>query len=243
MYYVSRGIFLRQSWQAEEKRAPVIGLKRPFAGREVAGCYWIVGGDFFRDGDDKMIRSLLGSRVFGFGVIFGMTLCCWSVGMALGVPDTVDLAAASYDAPVSPPAKQYLGLTEGRSFALSDIDAKFLLIGNYGVECPYCHSQAPVSAKLYEMIEQNPEMSKDIKLIGVMTGGNAQQTEAYASTFRLPYPLLADPFFTLHRMLDKPRVPLTLLIRKDGKVLWTYQGVMDDLEGIVLKIKKACKGS
>lgn len=52
-------------------------------------------------------------------------------------------------APDNPEIQQYLGLKNLKSFTLSQIPAKFLLIEFFSLYCPICHKQAPAANKIY----------------------------------------------------------------------------------------------
>jgi peroxiredoxin len=162
---------------------------------------------------------------------------CSTFGTA-GAPATLELSQIHLNAPPSPKAKEYLGLQEKRTFALSEIDAKIIVMGYYAIKCPFCHEQAPVSNKIYDMIGQDPELSRDVKMVGVMVGSNPEETATYAHSMNILYPMTNDPFFDIYRKLGKTGVPLTLVMTRDGTILLRKTGVIADPEGLVKKIRQ-----
>jgi peroxiredoxin len=134
--------------------------------------------------------------------------------------------------------QKYLGLKNKNPFSLSQIPAKLILIEVFSLYCPICHKQAPVANKIYKYIQQNPDLSKNIKVIGIGAGNNLREVGVFSETFRVPFPLFPDPDFVVHKKLGEPRTPATILTTREGKVLSIHYGVIEDMEGYVLKIKK-----
>ena len=134
--------------------------------------------------------------------------------------------------------QNYLGLKNKKSFSISHIQAKLILVEVLSLYCPVCHKQAPIANKIYKYIQQNPELSKDIKVIGIAAGNNQREVGVFRETFRIPFPLFPDPDFVVHKKLGEPRTPTTILTTKNGKMLSVRHGVIEDIEGFVLKIKK-----
>jgi len=176
------------------------------------------------------------------------TLCILALALMLvwSCPQTsqagsksLELSQIKLTAPTSAQEKQYLGIDEKRSFALSEVNAKYILLGYYTTNCPHCHEQAPISNQIFKMIQDDPGLSKNVKMLGVIVGGTPQDAESYVNQFKISYPVVTDPFFDIYRKLDKPKVPLTVLIRKDGEVLLSVTGAMADPAGFVKKIKQA----
>jgi peroxiredoxin len=135
-------------------------------------------------------------------------------------------------------SQKYLGLKNKKSFSVSHIQAKLILIEVFSLYCPICQKQAPIANKIYKYIQQNPELSKDIKVIGIGAGNNEREVSVFRETFRVPFPLFPDPDFTVHKKLSEPRTPTTILATSNGKILSVHHGVIEDVEGFVIEIKK-----
>ena len=134
--------------------------------------------------------------------------------------------------------QKYLGLKNIKSFSISHIQAKLILVEVFSLYCSICQKQAPLANKIYKYIQQNPELSKDIKVIGIGAGNNQREVGVFRETFRVPFPLFPDPDFVVHKKLGEPRTPTTILTTKNGKILSVHHGVIEDVEGFVLEIKK-----
>lgn len=161
-----------------------------------------------------------------------------STFQSAGTHSSLALSEIKLRTPPSQQARQYLGLKDTASFALSDIDANFIVLGYYGVKCPFCHEQAPVSNQIFDLIRQDDELSRDVKMIGVMIGSNPEETGTYAESFHILYPMTNDPFFEIYRNLGKTNVPLTLVMARDGRILMSKTGVIADPVRFVKEIRK-----
>ncbi len=145
------------------------------------------------------------------------------------------------DGPASLEEKQYLGLKDLKSFPISQIPAKLILIEIFSFYCPICHKQAPIANKLYKFIQQDPELSKNIKMMGIGAGNNRKEVDAYKANFRVSFPLFSDPQYKIHKKLGEPRTPFTILANRNGKILLTHFGVIEDTDEFMSKIRKILK--
>jgi thiol-disulfide isomerase/thioredoxin len=142
------------------------------------------------------------------------------------------------DMPDNIETKQYLGLKGLKSFTISQIPAKLILIEIFSFYCPICHKQAPIANRVYKFIQQNPELGKDVKMIGIGAGNNQKEIAAYKATFHVQFPLFPDPDFYIHKKLWEQRTPCTILLTKNGKVLLAHYGVMEDVDEFLQLIEK-----
>ena len=134
-------------------------------------------------------------------------------------------------------AQKYLGLKNNKSFSISSIQAKLILIEVFSLYCPICQKQAPIANKIYKYIQQNSELSKDIKMIGIGAGNNQREVSIFRETLRVPFPLFTDPDFVVHKKLGEPRTPVIILTAKNGKILSIHYGVIENADDFVQKLK------
>jgi len=142
------------------------------------------------------------------------------------------------DATEAEETKQYLGLKNLKSFTLSQIPAKLILIEVFSLYCPICHKQAPIANTIYNFIQNNPKLRKDIKMIGIGAGNNLKEIKAYKTQFRVSFPLFSDPDFSIHKKMGEPRTPFTILVNRNGKILFTHFGVVEDVDAFIRKIRE-----
>jgi peroxiredoxin len=175
---------------------------------------------------------------FVVSLLAGLILVANSSYGAEKVSPGTTLPSFTLSAPDDPEIQQYLGLKNLRSFSLSQVPAKFLLIEFFSLYCPICHKQAPAANKIYKIILQDPELNKDIKMIGIGTGNNQREIEAFKTNLRVPFPLFTDLDFKIHKKIGEPRTPFTILTTNNGKVLLIHSGVVEDTDEFIGRIKK-----
>jgi hypothetical protein len=136
----------------------------------------------------------------------------------------------------------YLGLTAGKKFSLKDIRCSVIIIEVFNTYCTSCPRNIPVLNEVYSRTENDPKLKGKIKAIAIAAGNTREEIIAYKKTHSVLYPVLSDLNFTLHKTLGNPRVPYTMLIKKNrqgkNKILYTHQGVIDSPEQLLEIIGK-----
>ncbi|MCG6878377.1 MAG: TlpA family protein disulfide reductase [Deltaproteobacteria bacterium] len=113
--------------------------------------------------------------------------------------------------------KAYLGLSEGKTFVLSDIKAKVLMVEIFSMYCPHCQVEAPAVNRLYREIAANPLLKQNIRMIGIGVGNSAFEVNTFREKFAIPFPLFPDPDFKIHNALGKVRTPFFIGIKRENK--------------------------
>jgi len=90
--------------------------------------------------------------------------------------------------------------------------------------CPYCQKDAPGINELFQAIERDPELKGRIKILGLGAGNSAYEVGVYKKTYNVPFALIPDERFALHKALGETRTPYFILVRIDqgGTGLVTY---------------------
>ena len=144
--------------------------------------------------------------------------------------------------PKSPDEKSYLGLSGGGSFKIPQIKAKAVIIEIFSMYCPYCQKDAPGINELYTLIENDPDLKKKVKLIGIGAGNTPFEVDVYKKNYAVPFPLFPDQDFTIHKACGEVRTPYFIVVKinEDGShlivhsQLGEYPGAKPFLE-LVLK--------
>jgi thiol-disulfide isomerase/thioredoxin len=116
-------------------------------------------------------------------------------------------------APEDPDEKEYLGLSGGRFFSISQIKAEVVIIEIFSLYCTKCQKIAPEVDKLYYLIESNPDLKNKIKLIGIGAGNSHYEVDVFKKTFHTPFPLFLDDDFTIHKALGDVRTPYFIAVK------------------------------
>jgi len=114
--------------------------------------------------------------------------------------------------------KSYLGLSRDGSFTIPQIKARVVIIEIFSMYCPYCQKDAPGVNELYQLIEKDPDLKKDIKLIGIGAGNTPYEVGIYKKTYTVAFPLFSDQDFTIHKACGEVRTPYFIVVKinEDG---------------------------
>jgi peroxiredoxin len=152
-----------------------------------------------------------------------------------------DLPQFKLKAPRSDKDKQYLGLKNSKDFSLSEIPAKLIVFEIFSVYCPHCKKNAGQLNKLYNLIQQDPELSQATKMIAMSTGTREDKTDKWKETLEVPFPLFSDPYSKVFKEFGSPPVPVTFVATNSGKVLYTHGGVIENEEDLFRFLKESLK--
>jgi thiol-disulfide isomerase/thioredoxin len=162
-------------------------------------------------------------------ILIGLVLVvvfCLSVGLsafAAGKPlqKGETLPVINLSIPKNPEEKSYLGLSGEGSFKIPQIKTKAVIIEIFSMYCPYCQKDAPGVNELYTLIDNDPDLKKKIKLIGIGAGNTPFEVGVYKKTFAVPFPLFPDQDFTIHKACGEVRTPyfIVVKIKEDGSHL------------------------
>ena len=148
-------------------------------------------------------------------------------------------------APEDAKDRAYLGLTEGKTFTLKQVKADLVVVEILNVYCPICQLQASIYNKLFDLIENDPETKGRIKLIGIAAGNGNLEVKDFRDKRNVPFPILPDQNFEMHRAIGGSRTPFTIYVRQDpsghaGVVMGTHLGanrnykhLLADLRGMM----------
>jgi len=149
------------------------------------------------------------------------------------------LSAVEMPAPVSEVDVAYLGISPGKPFSFKDVGAPYLLIEVIGVYCPICFKQAPLMDKLFKKIQADSVLSGKVRLFGLASGATPQELAYLKKQNLYAFPVVNDPDYAVHKSLGEPKTPFTMLLDKNGKVLLTHLGLIDDLNAFFREISTA----
>lgn len=121
--------------------------------------------------------------------------------------------------PTDESIRNYLGLTNitATTFASTQIDCEILLIEIFSMYCPFCQREAPAVNKLFKLIQDDPKLSRQIKLIGIGVGNSAFEVEIFKNKYDVKFPLFADADFTIHNDMGQVRTPFFIAIANRGE--------------------------
>lgn len=131
----------------------------------------------------------------------------------------------------------YLGLAAAETFTLADAAYDVLLLEIVGVYCPFCHEQTPLFNDLAKRIER-AGLDQQIKMAAVASGATEAEIAYLRDYSGYAYPLLRDQDYSLHKQLGEPQTPFTMIVDRQGTVLYVHMGVIEDIDDLFNRIKE-----
>ena len=113
-----------------------------------------------------------------------------------------------------------------------------MLIELFWAFCKSCHKNAPGFNKIVKVIQGDPVLGKDIKVLGIGVGNKPKHVKKYRKKFNVQFPLVPDPKKAAFKKLGSPGYPFTILADRNGKVLLAHGGIIDDVDEFLLEIRK-----
>jgi hypothetical protein len=104
-----------------------------------------------------------------------------------------------------------------------------------------CQKNAPVVNRLYNLIQEDPALAEDIKLLTISVADNKERADDFKAKFKLLFPIFPDEKGEIYLPLKQPVIPSLLLTTTGGKVLMNHDGLIDDFDGMVKKIREIYK--
>lgn len=171
---------------------------------------------------------ILVSFVLAFpGIILIVAQSSMASPIAVGDSDP-GILNFSFPAPSVLDHRVYLDLDENQDVVLLQESKKdYSLIEIVGVYCPVCHNQAPDMLRLYQRIRRDAQLSDRVGMFSVAAGATPMEVEHLHRAWRFPFPILQDPEYALHKLIGEPDTPFTLILARDGTVLYAHLGRID----------------
>lgn len=163
--------------------------------------------------------------------------CATAHAQAPQVGDT--LPAFTMEPFALPEDATVIGLTENRQFTLDDIDTPYIMLEIIGVYCPICHEQAPSLTKLYKRLKKT-KLNKQITMLGIAAGGTPMEVK-YIRDKDYVFPVVHDTDFAIYNAFSEPKTPFTMIVDKQGKVLYAHLGIIKDINKFYKEIQALVK--
>ncbi len=118
----------------------------------------------------------------------------------------------------------------------------------FDVYCLPCQKQVPLYKQLFGMIQANPAVRDQIKMIAIATGNDEGEIKKFQDHYQVPYPIISDPKFVLHEAVGGPPAPFSIIVRKEpgGKtalVADTHLGFNNDMQGLFKQLQSLVRSA
>jgi len=138
--------------------------------------------------------------------------------------------------------REYLGLEGKGTFRIKQIKADLVIIEIFSMYCPYCQKEAPIVNDLYQIINKREDLREKIKIVGIGAGNTPFEVDVFRTQYDIPFPLLSDESFTVHKAVGEVRTPhfFVMKINTDGtdKIIYSKVGSMKDPQQLLEHIVK-----
>jgi thiol-disulfide isomerase/thioredoxin len=138
--------------------------------------------------------------------------------------------------------RTYLGIGKKKTFSIKDMQGNLFVIEIFSTYCMTCPRNVPVLNAVYSTVKNDPKLSQKVSVLAVAIGNTANEAQSYKQEYKVLYPILTDFTFAFHKALGNPRVPFTIIVKRDamGKdiVVYTYLGVIESAESILNEVQK-----
>ncbi len=134
--------------------------------------------------------------------------------------------------------RAYLGIASEAKFCLAQVRAERLFIVVFNTFCAICQADAHVLNAAYQLIEDDPALKGKTKLVGIATGNTDAEVEHFQQEHQVPFPLFADPGFSLERAFPaNMRAPMLITARnvqgKSLEVIKTHVGPINHFQHLL----------
>jgi hypothetical protein len=187
-------------------------------------------------------------------LLFGLTLFwLWGPGAAAFPADPAPVTSGAYfpQIPLKPLSNRtdaaYLGVASDQFFSTNDIRADLVLVEILNTSCTSCQQQAAVYNELFTMIEADPAARSRIKLIAIAAGNSDKEIQTFKDRFKILFPVVGDPQFTLWDATGRSKTPLSIYVRQGrrpqetGVVAGTHLGLQTQAAAIFEELKQILK--
>jgi thiol-disulfide isomerase/thioredoxin len=138
--------------------------------------------------------------------------------------------------------RAYLGTGEKRTFSIKDMQGNLFVIEIFSTYCMSCPRNVPVLNTVYSTVKNDPKLSQRVRVLAVAIGNTANEAQSYKQEYKVLYPILTDFTFAFHKALGNPRVPFTVIVKRDARgkniVVYTYPGVIESADSLLNEVQK-----
>ncbi len=174
-------------------------------------------------------------RLFGV-MVAALVLFAGAASVGAGDPVKPPQAGDTFPhvmmpAPETREHRDYLGLPRGDSFSLSQVKADIVIVEILSMYCPFCQAEAPDVNELYALIEADPKLKGKVKIIGIVAGNTVLERDIFRDKFQVPFPLIPDGDFVLHKAMGEARTPYFMGVRLEegtARVFYSRLGAFED---------------
>ncbi|MBP7766386.1 MAG: TlpA family protein disulfide reductase [Deltaproteobacteria bacterium] len=135
---------------------------------------------------------------------------------------------------------RYLGLSGSGTFTVDQIKTQAVILQVFSMYCPYCQKDAPNMNRFFGLIENNPGLKGKIKILGVGAGNSTFEVNTFKKKYQVPFPLVPDADFSVHKLLGEVRTPYFIVVKLNGskkaEVVYSRLGAHENIEAFLADV-------
>jgi peroxiredoxin len=94
---------------------------------------------------------------------------------------------------------------------------------------------------LYKKVQSDPKLKNKLKILAVTQGQDQNAAKMWKTVKKVPFPVLPDKDKKLSKALNFNPYPVTVILDKNGKVVWAHIGAMEDAGEGMKEVKQVVK--
>jgi thiol-disulfide isomerase/thioredoxin len=115
-------------------------------------------------------------------------------------------------------------MIDGGTFDVGGERGNVVLLNVWATWCGPCRYEIPALQKLHQKYE-----GRGFKVVGIsIDEGEAQPVKQFVTEHKMQYPVALDPDGKLASIFQTSVIPTSVLIDRNGKVIWKKYGAIDE---------------
>lgn len=102
-------------------------------------------------------------------------------------------------------------------------------------------AQAPVLNALFNSVQKDAKLKGKLKILAAAQGQDANNVKMWKGTYKIPFALVPDKESKLGKALNFTPYPVSVVLDKNGKVVWVHIGTFESADEALKGIKKVVK--
>jgi hypothetical protein len=101
--------------------------------------------------------------------------------------------------------------------------------------------QAPILNQLYNQVQQDAALKDKLKFMSVAQNNDETAVKMWKAFHKVPFAVIPDPDSGLGKALNFSPYPVSMILDKNGKILWVEIGTFESPDEALKAIKAVVK--
>jgi hypothetical protein len=91
------------------------------------------------------------------------------------------------------------------------------------------------------VVQEDPSLSKDVKILGIAIGNDKAQVDAFKKNSKAPFPIFPDDKLAIAEVVELSGTPTMVLVSTNGTTLSCHRGPIKDFDGFLKELREIHK--